>query len=439
MWASPRSRAFSLDSFRPDCHPVRGVRAAAVMAASSARPRARACSCGAARSRPRPPAAPLTSWLSEMVAGDPEPESGDQLRQPEAGEDTGSPEIPASAAPPDQDAVKAGLAGDPEEEQQAEAEDVARLAEEADRFLGTRRMSYDRIIGHARRPLQDRPPGWNAGGIHWFFMNCPEKYTEGSGGSCRMFRRWRAPPWPCSARCGGEVEMQLIAMRSARFRLLAVFTTSALGCLSQAASRPEGHFPGPRLAESVTDRSALEALYRATDGPNWGDRTNWLSTAALTDWYGVSTDGSGRVTNLELCDNELSGTVPPELSKLSNLRELDLRENRLSGAIPKELVGLSKLEDLDLRDNRLSGAIPPELGRLTNLQELDLRDNEFSGTIPPELGRLTRLRWLQLSDNRVSGAISKELGSLNSLRELDLRDNRLSGAIPPELGRLTNP
>ena len=64
--------------------------------------------------------------VSEMVAGDLEPESGDQQRQPETREDTGSPVIPAAAARPSQDAVEAGLARDPEEEQQADAEDVER-------------------------------------------------------------------------------------------------------------------------------------------------------------------------------------------------------------------------------------------------------------------------------------------------------------------------
>ena len=44
------------------------------------------------------------------------------------------------------------------------------------------------------------------------------------------------------------------------------------------------------------DRAALEALYSATDGPNWQYNTNWLTNAPLGKWYGVSTDASGRVT-----------------------------------------------------------------------------------------------------------------------------------------------
>jgi len=40
----------------------------------------------------------------------------------------------------------------------------------------------------------------------------------------------------------------------------------------------------------ATDRAALEALYDATDGPNWTDSTNWRTDAPLGDWFGVTTD-----------------------------------------------------------------------------------------------------------------------------------------------------
>ena len=57
-------------------------------------------------------------------------------------------------------------------------------------------------------------------------------------------------------------------------------------------------------------RHALSALYDGTGGPNWKNKTNWLSIAPLGEWYGVTTDADGRVTELNLEDNNLSGTVP---------------------------------------------------------------------------------------------------------------------------------
>ena len=40
---------------------------------------------------------------------------------------------------------------------------------------------------------------------------------------------------------------------------------------------------------------------------------NWLSDAPLGEWHGVITDDDGRVTELNLEPNGLSGEIPPEL------------------------------------------------------------------------------------------------------------------------------
>ena len=135
-----------------------------------------------------------------------------------------------------------------------------------------------------------------------------------------------------------------------------------------------------------TDREALVALYNATNGENWRkNNDNWLSDAPLGEWYGVTTNGDGRVIALVLDDNELSGEIPAELGSLSNLGYLGLSTNNLSGEIPAELGSLSNLEYLDLQRNELSGEIPAELGSLSNLEYLDLQGNELSGEIPAEL------------------------------------------------------
>ena len=202
---------------------------------------------------------------------------------------------------------------------------------------------------------------------------------------------------------------------------------------------------GPRVLASVqiatnasTDRDALVALYEATDGDNWVNRLNWLSDAPLGTWYGVTTDDSGRVIELDLFFNQLTGTIPSELGNLTQLTQLGLSLNELSGTIPPELGNLTNLEGLYLWENELNGSIPSELGKLTNLVWLRLSHNELTGTIPPELGRLTNLIWLGLGDNKLSGTIPVELGNLYNLERLFLSKNQLSGTIPPELGSLTN-
>ena len=79
---------------------------------------------------------------------------------------------------------------------------------------------------------------------------------------------------------------------------------------------------------------ALSALYDGTGGPNWKNKTNWLSFAPLGEWYGVTTDADGRVTELNLEDNNLSGTVPLALAGAGQPQDAEPRLQRLPVRTP---------------------------------------------------------------------------------------------------------
>ena len=68
-------------------------------------------------------------------------------------------------------------------------------------------------------------------------------------------------------------------------------------------------------APETTDQEALVALYNATGGPNWGNNDNWLSNDPLGEWHGVTTDAGGRVTELHISVNGLTGEIPEELGR----------------------------------------------------------------------------------------------------------------------------
>ena len=76
----------------------------------------------------------------------------------------------------------------------------------------------------------------------------------------------------------------------------------------------------PAASSAASDRAALVALYRATDGPNWRESWNWLTDQPLGEWYGVQTDDAGRVVALSLLANDLAGSLPPELGRLTGRR-----------------------------------------------------------------------------------------------------------------------
>ena len=101
--------------------------------------------------------------------------------------------------------------------------------------------------------------------------------------------------------------------------------------------------PGP-IEESAIDRAALEALYWATIAGSWKNRLKWMTAAPIAEWHGVTTDYcSGRVTELNLSSNGLSGEIPPELGDLSSLEVLLLDSNYLRSEIPPELGQLANL------------------------------------------------------------------------------------------------
>ncbi|CAM9664047.1 unnamed protein product [Ectocarpus sp. 4 AP-2014] len=187
-----------------------------------------------------------------------------------------------------------------------------------------------------------------------------------------------------------------------------------------------------------TDRAALVALYNATDGANWSNRTNWNTDAPLGQCYGVKVNDQGRVEELELTGNILKGHIPPQLGDLGALQHLSLYNNQLAGHIPPQLGQLGALQYLSLSNNELDGHIPAQLGQLGALQYLYLDNNGLHGHIPPELGDLSELQKLWLNGNELTGHIPPQLGQLGALQSLHLSANKLDGEIPASLGQLTN-
>ena len=173
------------------------------------------------------------------------------------------------------------------------------------------------------------------------------------------------------------------------------------------------------------DRDMLVALYEATDGANWMNNTNWLSDRPTGEWYGVTTDVSGRVTHLDLRENRLSGTLPSSLGNLTKLQDLTLYRNEISGELPSSLGNLAELQVLWLGRNRFEGSLPSRLWDLTGLKLLFLGYNRFSGELPPSLGNLVLLEQLWVGHNQFSGKLPSSMVNLTSLQRLGMPNTQL--------------
>ncbi|MEM7131734.1 MAG: hypothetical protein AAF702_35805 [Chloroflexota bacterium] len=182
--------------------------------------------------------------------------------------------------------------------------------------------------------------------------------------------------------------------------------------------------------------TALMAIYNETDGVNWVNQAGWTETDMPCAWAGV-TCAEGRVTVLNLPQNNLSGQIPCEIGDLSQLMELNLSQNQLTGPIPCELVTMQQLTLLDLSHNQLDGELPSQLGNLAQLTQLRLSHNQLNGTVPYQWGRLANLAVLELGANRIYGSIPAELAGLTKLQALHLSSNRLLGEVPVALSILS--
>lgn len=205
--------------------------------------------------------------------------------------------------------------------------------------------------------------------------------------------------------------------------------------------------PGLPL-ERQYQRFALATLYYATNLAGWKTDAGWLGhdLDECDDWFASSLapdpymscdPNTGMMESLVLVDNGLVGSIPPELSLLTNLKYVDLGQNSLQhGAedlcFPTQLGALTKLQHVNFFRSYVCGTIPSEIGMWTDLRTLQLTNNQFIGGIPSQVGLMTSLEELSFTNNDISGTIPAEFAVLlaRDILRLDFAQNGMTGTIP---------
>ncbi len=94
--------------------------------------------------------------------------------------------------------------------------------------------------------------------------------------------------------------------------------------------------------------------------------------------------------------SNLLSQLPPDVSRLTDLKALSLASNRLT-SLPDALTALTGLRLLDVSHNAL-GSLPSGVGALSRLKSLKLHHNQLP-TVPNGLSCLGALTELYLSHN----------------------------------------
>ncbi|KAI8015057.1 putative LRR receptor-like serine/threonine-protein kinase [Camellia lanceoleosa] len=221
----------------------------------------------------------------------------------------------------------------------------------------------------------------------------------------------------------------------------------------------------------VTDPVEVTALH--TFKQSLIDRNQNLSNwnhgdPCMSNWTGVlcfnmiMDDGYLHVEELLLQNMNLSGSLSPELHRLSYMKRLNVMWNEISGNIPKEIGNITSLILLLLSGNQLTGSLPEGIGYLPNLDRIQIDQNQISGPIPKSFANLNKTKHLLLDNNNLSGylprashmpklqivqldnnhfdggaTIPATYGNMSHLMKLSLRNCSLQGPIP-DMSRMLN-
>ena len=106
------------------------------------------------------------------------------------------------------------------------------------------------------------------------------------------------------------------------------------------------------LSETQSDSLMLVELYKNTNGEQWTNNKGWLKEN-LANWQGI-TIIEGRVTKIELQNNNLRGSITNGLRNLDKLNTLNVSDNKIE-LIP-DLSKLLSLNVLFVQNNKLDFA-----------------------------------------------------------------------------------
>jgi len=189
------------------------------------------------------------------------------------------------------------------------------------------------------------------------------------------------------------------------------------------------------LISTIVECYALAVFYFSTNGkdrtPDSPFKFSFLTNASVCTWTGV---GCGPrveyVQGLQMGGVNLNGTLPWEISLLSNLTQLRVHVNNLSGPIPSQLSNMPKLVDFEAGDNRLTGTLPKTLP--SSVTWVELQNNLLTGSIPFTLPTsIPKLKYFDVSRNRLTGTVPSSFGQLVDLNSLSLTltETNLTGSV----------
>eukprot|EP00547_Thalassionema_nitzschioides_P007353 CAMPEP_0194210592 /NCGR_PEP_ID=MMETSP0156-20130528/8769_1 /TAXON_ID=33649 /ORGANISM="Thalassionema nitzschioides, Strain L26-B" /LENGTH=446 /DNA_ID=CAMNT_0038937955 /DNA_START=107 /DNA_END=1447 /DNA_ORIENTATION=- len=211
----------------------------------------------------------------------------------------------------------------------------------------------------------------------------------------------------------------------------------------------------------------MENMYTPTP-PGWRLKGNWMTVENECNWRGIECNAGGKVNQIQMGGNYLTGKVPMEIvllrehldtlnvttnllymeyedmkffEQMTKLQHVVMDDNyiRSDNGVPTYLGACTDLKTLQLSYNVLYGQLDNDLfHKLSNLEHLEIESNFLTGDMPNSIGKLKELVYLYARRNSMSFNLDfLKAGKLNNLFALWLDGNEVTGTIPTEIGQLT--
>ena len=177
-----------------------------------------------------------------------------------------------------------------------------------------------------------------------------------------------------------------------------------------------------------------DAFYGTNVVLEWKSSNNWATDVDECTWFGI-TCTSGVVTKVEFISNQLSGSLPEELTLLKDsLTYVDLYDNLVSNRGDEGNAWLGELTNLEYlyygTTNFEYNGIPSHISKLTKLIEYDFSYTLYFGELKDgDLKGLNSLNYLAMGGNAYNSSLPLSIVTLPSLQYLYLDFCYLSGNL----------
>ncbi|CAN4107634.1 unnamed protein product [Withania somnifera] len=178
---------------------------------------------------------------------------------------------------------------------------------------------------------------------------------------------------------------------------------------------------------AATDAEVMQELKKLVNPPS---SLTWTDPNPC-NWDKVDCSKDGRVTRIQVGDQGLKGSLPPNMSNLTELQVFEVQKNELTGALPS-FAGLNSLQSILVSNNGFTSIPSDFFDGMTSLQSVYLDYNPFSPwSVPESLKGASSLKTFSAVSTNITGKIPDFLGdSLPSLIDLHLSFNNLEGSLP---------